>query len=234
MPVAASAHAVRQQRRSPLLGIAILAFGGLQVLQAVLSGWAFTGITRDLGRSGKLPAPLPTPERRSSLVLAAAGGAERLGGEKEMSDLDKFLDRWNTRGGAILATFIGLIVVWVFEKGLEIVGVDSATAGVWTSGVFFFGLLVWTGQYFTRVMTKSTTYAQQLENYEREVMIKRLQELDEEEIAALCEEVGVSPEEISDAVGGKVEALSQKEQVIKLFKNTTMPKDVDPRALMGS
>jgi len=223
------AKTIRSQRHRPLVGLLVLGAFGLQVQHALLGSWAFTGAALGAGHAGRPLAPRPHFQRQPALALAAAPGEA-----EEMSDFEQLIDRWNTRGGAVLATVLGLGAVWVFEKVLELAGVESLTAGIWTSGALFFGLLVWTSQYFTRVMTKSTTYAQQLEDYEREVMMRRLKELDEEEIAALCEEVGIKPEEISDAVDDKVKALSQKDQVLKLFKNTTMPKDVDPRAMMGS
>lgn len=220
---------MRLQRRRPLVGLLVLCMSGLQLWHALVGGWTFTGAAPGMGRAARAIAPRSQSARRPPFALAAMPGEE-----KEMNDFEKLIDRWNTRGGAVLATFLGLIFVWVFEKFLELVGLDTAAAGVWTSGLTFFGLIIWTSQYFTRVMTKSTTYAQQLEDYEREVMIRRLKELDEEEIVALCEEVGIKPEDVTEAVGGTVEALSQKEAVIKMFKNTTMPKDADPRAMIGS
>lgn len=155
--------------------------------------------------------------------------------KSEMSDWELFLDRWNTRGGAVVATFLAIFIGYAFEKILEFAGVDSITAGIWTSAVFFFGLLVWTFTYMTRVMTKSTTYAEQLAKYEQDVMIRRLEELDPDEIAALCEEVGVTEKELQECMqeaGTSDKKLSQKEKVLAVFKNTPAMLNTpqDPRA----
>ena len=149
----------------------------------------------------------------------------------EPSDFDKFADKWNTRGGAILITVIGLFAGLGMEKFFEAVGVESTVAGIWTSCFFFVALLFWTSQYLFRVVNKSTTYAEQLASYEQEVMMRRLAELDDDEIEALCAEVGVSVKEIEEVVGDKRAALTQKEKVLELFKNSQMP--VDPRASVG-
>mmetsp|Transcript_29620 Transcript_29620/g.81481 ORF Transcript_29620/g.81481 Transcript_29620/m.81481 type:complete len:233 (-) Transcript_29620:149-847(-) len=232
MRATSSVGSMRQRQRRPLLGLLALSVAGFWATTALTEGRAF-GLSP--GRGGKLRVQRAQGGRPSIALMAVTSDAEVAfppGEEKEMSDLEKFFDRWNTRGGAVLATFVALVGGLVLEKGLEFVGVESITAGIWTSGVFFFGLLIWTFQYVTRVMTKSTTYAEQLANYEQEVMIKRLRELDDEEIQALCEEVGITQEDISEAVGGKLQALSQKEKVLQLFRNTKMPKD--PRTMMNS
>jgi len=151
-----------------------------------------------------------------------------------MNDIEKFFDRWNTRGGSILATIIGIFGGFAMEKAIESAGVEPLTAGQIVTAIYSVGIMIWTGQYFFRVATKSTSYAQQLKDYEEEVMIKRLSELDDDEIDALCAEVGVSPEEISDTAEMKDETLkqlSQKEKVMEIFKGQLgAPPADDPRA----
>jgi len=167
--------------------------------------------------------------RKAHLVPRMAAESA-LGAAEEPSDFAKFIDRWNTKGGAILATFVGLGLGYAMKQVLVVAGVEDIYAGVWVSGFYFFGMCIWLSQYLFRVMTKSTTYAQQLEMYEQQVMMERLNELDEEEIAALCEETGVSDANIQEALGDKVKALSQKEKVIELFKNAQGQMPQDPRS----
>jgi len=164
---------------------------------------------------------------KADLSSKTMEAAEPVKSEDEMSDWELLTDRFNTRGGAFLVVFAGLAAGLGLEKVIELFGVDSIYAGIWTSAIFFTGMMVWISQYLFRVMTKSTTYAEQLTRYEQEVMMRRLQELDEDEIEALCAEVGVTVEDLMGATDDKAKALSQKEKVLELFKNTKMP--TDPR-----
>jgi hypothetical protein len=157
-----------------------------------------------------------------------------------MSDFDKLLDRFNTRGGVIVGSVLGFGLLIGLNRGLEFVLRDSIQAGLWTTGTTFVILLWWTFTYFNRVATKSTTYAQQLAEYEQRVMIRRLMELSEEEIEALCGEVGISEAELqevmksTDGKKGKGDgSMSNKEKVLAIFKNT--PAQVtssDPRMMI--
>mmetsp|Transcript_12785 Transcript_12785/g.30012 ORF Transcript_12785/g.30012 Transcript_12785/m.30012 type:complete len:233 (-) Transcript_12785:68-766(-) len=150
--------------------------------------------------------------------------------EEEMSDLDKLLDKFNTRGGIIVATVLLLLAGYGVKAGFELAGADATTSGIWTSGIFFLGVCVWTVTYFTRVLTKSTTYVEQLRQYETQVILKRLSELDDDEIRALCAEVGVSDEELDQMYGDARQALSQKDQVLEMFKAVGPPRqNEDPR-----
>eukprot|EP00913_Durusdinium_trenchii_P014099 g13233.t1 len=62
-----------------------------------------------------------------------------------------------------------------------------------------------------------------------EIMIRRLSELTDEEIDALCEEVGIENEDVSTALQGddKIKALSKKEQILELFRTTEMKSSMD-------
>eukprot|EP00435_Cladocopium_sp_Y103_P009345 s2639_g2.t1 len=86
--------------------------------------------------------------------------------------------------------------------------------------------------YLWRVENKQTTYAKQLSQYEQEIMIRRLSELSEDEIDALCEEVGIANDDVEAALQGddKIKALSKKEQILELFRTTEMKTSMDPRA----
>lgn len=208
----------------------MLATGAIAVVQ--LSYWA--GPSFVVGK----PHARATPPRDGASRLArhvTSGSTTNSEGlpapPKEASDLEKFLDRFNTRGGAIVGTVVALFAGLFLEKFLEVAGVESLSAGVYTSGLFFIILLVWLSQYLFRVFNKGTTYADQLKRYEQEVMMKRLSELDEDEIMALCAEVGVSNKDIEEALGDKRSALSQKEKVLQIFKNAALAED--PRAAVA-
>lgn len=63
-------------------------------------------------------------------------------------------------------------------------------AGQLTTGfISIFALLAWVSTYVFRVGTKQMTYAQQLREYEDQVIQKRYEELTEEELAALTDEL---------------------------------------------
>lgn len=224
---AAAAPMVRPaRRRRTLAGVLLVTAAALLVLCA--PAFAVAPATRAPAMRGS-GAKAAQPPR--TLLQAAVQEADVPVKGEEMNDFEKFIDRWNTKGGLTIATFLAIFVGWAFEKALELGGVESLQAGIWTSAILFVVLLWWTSTYLFRVATKSTTYAQQLELYEREVMVKRLSELDDEEIAALCEEVGVTPAEIQASMGDKVKSLSQKDAVLQLFKNTKMP-SADPRSVL--
>eukprot|EP00929_Paragymnodinium_shiwhaense_P044259 TRINITY_DN22709_c0_g1_i1.p1 TRINITY_DN22709_c0_g1~~TRINITY_DN22709_c0_g1_i1.p1 ORF type:complete len:270 (+),score=114.28 TRINITY_DN22709_c0_g1_i1:71-880(+) len=227
---------LRRQLRRPLLG-------SLAILAVSLVAWncagAFvgqTGARTDLseGRRGGLSQ---SPNLRSTHgTFVARRAAEEQKSQEEMSDMELLFDRFNNRGGAILA-IIGLTVIGVgLERFLEVVGVESMTAGIYVSAIYFVLMLAWVSTYVFRVFTKGTTYAEQLQRYEQAVMVKRLQELDEDEIEALCEEVGISRDDIDSALGGVAEGASQKEAVIELFKSTQVgnkKEQKDPRDFFG-
>lgn len=218
----------------------------LAAARAALPGTGFAGLgpaTLQRQPSSRAMPGAPSPElatrlyasgsiMEDSIIEEAPPQDERSEGTDSMQQL---FDRWNTRGGSIAATVLSLAFAFGLEKVIEGAGVDPLVAGQTVTAILSVGLCIWTGQYFFRVATKSTTYAQQLRDYEQEVMLKRLSELDDDEIEALCAEVGVSGEELSDTVGMKedrLKKLSQKEQVIEIFRAqmgaSAVP--VDPRA----
>lgn len=222
---------LRRQLRRPLLG-------SLALLAVSLVAWShagsFVGIS---GARTGLPANRHAaaggqPQLTSSLT---AMHAEPEKSREEMSDMELLFDKFNNRGGAILAIILLTVIGVVMEKGLEAVGIESVVAGIYVSGIYFVLMLGWTSTYLVRVFTKGTTYAEQLNRYEQAVMVKRLQELDEDEIEALCEDVGISREDINQAMGANAkEGMTQKDAVIELFKSTQVNKNKqDPRDFFG-
>merc|ERR1712008_214485 len=214
--------------------------GGL-VLVAAVAAWATSTLQSFVaplsagGRIGTRRTGWPTHLRSlwPAPRTAASAAAMPMEEEEEMSDLEKFLDRYNTRGGVILLTVLAILGGFLLEKFLELF-LEPIQAGLVVSGGLSIGIFWWTGTYFVRVINKGTTYAKQLRQYEQMVMLKRLEELDDEEIDALCDEVGVSTDELAEATGegDKRKALTKKEQVLKLFKIQGLSQD--PRNIMGA
>ncbi|CAH9129124.1 unnamed protein product [Cuscuta epithymum] len=91
----------------------------------------------------------------------------------------------------VLLIGLGLTVAgYGLKSGLELFGVDSLQAGNVVQLVMVLGLTVgWISTYIFRVSNKEMTYAQQLRQYERKVMEKRLESLTEAELQALLEQV---------------------------------------------
>mmetsp|Transcript_59171 Transcript_59171/g.105163 ORF Transcript_59171/g.105163 Transcript_59171/m.105163 type:complete len:226 (-) Transcript_59171:46-723(-) len=153
---------------------------------------------------------------------------------EEMDDFEKFIDRWNTRGGIILASVFGTAAVIGTEKLLELIpGLDYQKAGVATTVIGSVILFWWTGTYLFRVANKQTTYAQQLADYEQAVMTRRIAELSEEEIEALCEEVGIELNEIDDMlVEGNYEGETRRDKLVNLFATTQASVGLDTRNML--
>lgn len=72
---------------------------------------------------------------------------------------------------------------------LELVGLDSQQAGIWSQAVLVFGLIGWLLTYLFRAATKQMTYNQQLKDYEDAVLQKRLEEMTPEELEKLQAEI---------------------------------------------
>ncbi|KAF0919674.1 hypothetical protein E2562_030925 [Oryza meyeriana var. granulata] len=76
------------------------------------------------------------------------------------------------------------------KYGLELVGVDPLQAGNAVQLIIVLGMTVgWISTYMFRVANKDMTYAQQLRDYEKQVMEKRLESLSEAELQVLLEQV---------------------------------------------
>ncbi|MGI0486113.1 DUF3007 family protein [Pantanalinema rosaneae CENA516] len=90
------------------------------------------------------------------------------------------------------ALWIGLgvfIAGGLLYGGLQAVGVESATAGIWSQAVLVGGLVVWLLTYVLRAVTGRMTYHQQRRDYEEAALQKRLESLTPEELAQLQAEI---------------------------------------------
>jgi hypothetical protein len=93
-----------------------------------------------------------------------------------------------TRKDVILICLGVVAVGYTVYYGLQLVGLTDQQAGVASMMLANLGLIVgWTGTYVFRVGTKDMTYTKQLTAYEEQVMLKRYEEMSEEERAALAE-----------------------------------------------
>ncbi len=87
------------------------------------------------------------------------------------------------------------IAVGVFAAGgivyllLQVTGLDSLKAGIWSQALLVGGLVGWTLTYLFRVAAKNMTYNQQLSDYEEAVLQKRLEEMTPEELEKLQAEI---------------------------------------------
>ncbi|XP_078438179.1 uncharacterized protein LOC144708636 [Wolffia australiana] len=102
----------------------------------------------------------------------------------------------------VLLIGVGVCVLGVgLKSGLEYIGVDPLLAGNYVQLIVVLGMTVgWISTYMFRVANKDMTYAQQLRDYERKVMEKRLDGLSEAELEALMEQV---EEEKRQLAGGE-------------------------------
>lgn len=238
VPGASGMPKAQRARRRPLLGLAALvairtvASHGSSCLSFVGPPARGAALRRTRAAAG------PSAGRRAAIDGAPAADPDAAPAPPEMSDWDKLYDRFNTRGGVIVGSVIGLFLLVGWNKGLEFILGDSIQAGLYTTGLTFIILLWWTFTYFNRVATKSTTYAQQLAEYEQRVMIRRLMELSDEEILALCGEVGISEGELQEVMksngdGNADGKMSNKEKVLAIFKNTPLQVGgSDPRMMV--
>lgn len=87
---------------------------------------------------------------------------------------------------------------------LQLVGLDTLAAGVWSQVLLIIGLISWVVTYVFRALTQNMTYNQQLKDYEEAVLQKRLEELTPEQLAQLQAEI--EREREPGAVGEKVSA----------------------------
>ena len=100
----------------------------------------------------------------------------------------------NTKGGVliwgIVAILAGIGLNYLLQT--DLFGLDYNQAGLFVStGVMGVSIIAWTASYLFRVVNKDMTYAQQLKDYEDAVLMKRLEELQDDEVQALLEEVEI-------------------------------------------
>ena len=88
--------------------------------------------------------------------------------------------------GISIGIFVGGGLIYLV---LQLVGVKSINAGIWTQAILVGGLVVWLMTYLFRVTNSDMTYNQQLKDYEEAVLQKRLEEMTPEELAKLQAEI---------------------------------------------
>jgi hypothetical protein len=72
---------------------------------------------------------------------------------------------------------------------LRATGLDPTDAGIWSQVVLLGGLIAWISTYVFRAVTQTMTYNQQLDDYKKAVLTKRLEEMSPEERESLLAEV---------------------------------------------
>jgi len=88
--------------------------------------------------------------------------------------------------GISIGIFVGGGLIYLV---LQVVGINSINAGIWTQAILVGGLVVWLMTYLFRVTNSDMTYNQQLKDYEEAVLQKRLEEMTPEELAKLQAEI---------------------------------------------
>jgi membrane protein implicated in regulation of membrane protease activity len=86
-------------------------------------------------------------------------------------------------GFALLAAGGFLYVV------LQVAGLDSLKAGLWSQVTLMVGLILWVFTYSWRVVRKDMTYHQQREQYDQAWLAHRIEQLSPEELERLQREV---------------------------------------------
>jgi len=87
---------------------------------------------------------------------------------------------------AICAGF-GLLGLGAYAT-MRWLGLSADRAEIWTPVFLLGGLLLWLATYAGRVITGKMTYHQQLRDYQRAVLAKKLAEMSPEEISQLLQE----------------------------------------------
>jgi hypothetical protein len=72
---------------------------------------------------------------------------------------------------------------------LQLVGLDSISAGIWSQAFLVGGLILWLLSYLWRVMTNDMTYHQQVNDYEKAFFQKQLEKMTPAEIEKIAQEI---------------------------------------------
>lgn len=88
--------------------------------------------------------------------------------------------------GIAIGVFVGGGIIYIL---LQLAGLDSQKAGIWSQAILVGGLIGWLLTYLFRVGTKNMTYNQQVKDYKEAVLQKRLEEMTPEELAQLQAEI---------------------------------------------
>lgn len=88
--------------------------------------------------------------------------------------------------GIAIGVFAGGGIIYIV---LQLAGLDSQKAGIWSQALLVGGLVGWLLTYLFRVGTKNMAYNQQLKDYKEAVLQKRLEAMTPEELAQLQAEI---------------------------------------------
>lgn len=88
--------------------------------------------------------------------------------------------------GIGLGVFIAGGLIYVV---LQVAGLDSLKAGIWSQLLLVGGLIVWVTTYLFRAVSHNMTYDRQRQEYEDAYFQKRLEELSPEELAKIQAEI---------------------------------------------
>jgi hypothetical protein len=88
---------------------------------------------------------------------------------------------------AVMVALFGFggVTFWVFRTS----GFNDINAGVWSQVVLVGVLIAWISTYVFRAVTKTMTYNQQLDEYKKAVLSKKLEEMSPEDRDRLLAEV---------------------------------------------
>uniref|UniRef100_A0A2P2L995 Uncharacterized protein LOC107418510 isoform X2 n=1 Tax=Rhizophora mucronata TaxID=61149 RepID=A0A2P2L995_RHIMU len=127
--------------------------------------------------------------KKVTSAIPRSSSSSNSGGDDDTSDQGKTPFGYTRKD--VLLIGLGVTVLGIgLKSGLEFAGVDPLQAGNVVQLVMVLGLTVgWISTYIFRVSNKEMTYAQQLHDYEKKVMEKRLEGLTEAELEALLEQV---------------------------------------------
>ena len=100
---------------------------------------------------------------------------------------------------------IGIMVAFFVFGGVafgvfRVSGFDATNAGVWSQVVLIGVLIAWISTYVFRAVTKTMTYNQQLDDYKKAVLTKKLEEMSPEERESLLAEVASENQLAQNAV----------------------------------